>query len=266
MATPSLQTVTAEERQVASYRVLGARVDAVQIGDVIQRMEEWIERREGGRYIAVTGMHGVMEALHDEEFGRVLEGASLVVPDGYPLVVLGRRKGYALARRVYGPELMEAFCEETAGRGYRHYFYGGAEGVAEELARRFAGRFAGMEIAGTHCPPFRALTAEEEREVCEKINAARADVVWVGLSTPKQERWMARHREMLNVPVMVGVGAAFDFHTGRVAQAPRWMRENGLEWFFRLVSEPQRLWRRYLVNGSEFAWLVMLEQLGLRKF
>jgi N-acetylglucosaminyldiphosphoundecaprenol N-acetyl-beta-D-mannosaminyltransferase len=189
-----------------------------------------------------------------------------VVPDGYPLVVLGRRKGYSLERRVYGPELMERFCEETAGRGYRHYFYGGAEGVAEELARRFAGRFTGMEIAGTYCPPFRALTPEEEREVCEKIRATRADVVWVGLSTPKQERWMARHREALNVPVMVGVGAAFDFHTGRVAQAPRWMRENGLEWFFRLMSEPRRLWRRYLVNGSEFAWLVMLEQLGLRKF
>ncbi|HEV8076746.1 MAG TPA: WecB/TagA/CpsF family glycosyltransferase [Candidatus Acidoferrum sp.] len=266
MATPSLQTVMAEERQVASYRVLGVRVDAVQIGDAVKRMEKWIERREGGKYIAVTGMHGVMEAMHEEEFGRILKGASLVVPDGYPLVVLGRRKGFALARRVYGPELMEVFCEETAGRGYRHYFYGGAEGVAEELARRFTGRFAGMEVAGTYCPPFRELTEAEEREVCEKINAARADVVWVGLSTPKQERWMARHREMLNVPVMVGVGAAFDFHTGRVAQAPRWMRENGMEWFFRLMSEPRRLWRRYLVNGSEFAWLVMLEQLGLRKF
>jgi len=266
MATPSLQTVTPEERRAASFRVLGVRVDAVQIDDVVQRMEEWIERREGGHTIAVTGMHGVMEALHDAEFGRILNGASLVVPDGYPLVVLGRRQGFALARRVYGPELMEAFCEETARKGYRHYFYGGAEGVAEELARRFARRFAGMEIAGTYCPPFRALTEAEEREVCEKIKASRADVVWVGLSTPKQERWMASNRETLSVPVMVGVGAAFDFHTGRVAQAPRWMRENGMEWFFRLVSEPRRLWRRYLVNGSEFAWLVLLEQLGLRKF
>jgi len=266
MATPSLQTVTGEERRGASYRVLGVRVDAVQIGDVVKRMEEWIEGREAGRTIAVTGMHGVMEAQHEEEFGRILEGATLVVPDGYPLVVLGRRSGYELARRVYGPELMEEFCRETARKGYRHYFYGGAEGVAEELARRFAGRFAGMKIAGTYCPPYRALTEEEEREVREKIRASRADVVWVGLSTPKQERWMARQREALGVPVMVGVGAAFDFHTGRVAQAPRWMRENGMEWFFRLVSEPRRLWRRYLVNGSEFAWLVLLEQLGLRKF
>ena len=266
MTTPSLQLIMPDFRPMPTFRVLGVRVDAMQIEDVVRRMEEWIERRGEGQYIAVTGMHGVMEALHDEEFGRILKGASLVVPDGYPLVVLGRRKGFALARRVYGPELMEAFCEETAGRGYRHYFYGGAEGVAEELARRFERRFVGMEIAGTYCPPFRALREEEEREVCEKINAVRADVVWVGLSTPKQERWMASHREMLNVPVMVGVGAAFDFHTGRVAQAPKWMRENGLEWFFRLMSEPRRLWRRYLVNGSKFAWLVMLEQLRLKKF
>jgi len=252
--------------ETKSFRVLGVRVDAVQIGDVVWRIEDWIARREGGHYIAVTGMHGVMETQHDEEFGRILEGASLVVPDGYPLVVLGRRKGFALKRRVYGPELMEAFCEETASKGYRHYFYGGAEGVAEELAKRFARRFEGMEIAGTCCPPFRALTAEEEREVCEKIRASRADVVWVGLSTPKQEKWMARMKGALGVPVILGVGAAFDFHTGRVAQAPRWMRENGMEWFFRLVSEPRRLWRRYLVKGSEFAWLVMLEQLGLKKF
>jgi N-acetylglucosaminyldiphosphoundecaprenol N-acetyl-beta-D-mannosaminyltransferase len=266
MATPSLQAIGPDERQTSTFRVLGVRVDAVQIGDVIKKMEEWIERREEGHTIAVTGMHGVMEAKHEEEFGRILEGATLVVPDGYPLVVLGRRSEFALARRVYGPELMEAFCKETARKGYRHYFYGGAEGVAEDLAGRFAGRFAGMEIAGAYCPPYRTLTEEEEREVREKIKASRADVVWVGLGTPKQERWMARQREALGVPVLVGVGAAFDFHTGRVAQAPRWMRENGLEWLFRLASEPRRLWRRYLIEGSEFAWLVLLEQLGLRKF
>jgi exopolysaccharide biosynthesis WecB/TagA/CpsF family protein len=154
------------------------------------------------------------EALHDAEFGRILNGASLVVPDGYPLVVLGRRNGFPLARRVYGPELLQAFCEETARKGYRHFFYGGAAGVADDLASRFAGRFPGMQIAGTYCPPFRPLTPAEEQDVCEKIKSSRADVVWVGLSTPKQERWMASHREALSVPVMVGVGAAFDFHTG----------------------------------------------------
>jgi N-acetylglucosaminyldiphosphoundecaprenol N-acetyl-beta-D-mannosaminyltransferase len=190
-----------------------------------------------------------------------------VVADGYPLAWLGRRKGFAqMQRRVYGPELMEAFCEQTAGKGYRHFFYGGTPGVAEELAVRFAARYAGLEVAGTYCPPFRALTAEEDGEAVAAIEGARADIVWVGLSTPKQERWMFEHRERLSAPVLIGVGAAFDFHTGRVARAPEWMRENGLEWLFRLIQEPRRLWRRYLVYGSEFAVLVMLESLGWRKY
>jgi N-acetylglucosaminyldiphosphoundecaprenol N-acetyl-beta-D-mannosaminyltransferase len=250
-----------------AFRVLGVRVDAVQIVDAVVRMEEWIGRREGSRYVAVTGMHGVTEAQHDAEFKKILNGAGMVVPDGMPLVWLGRRKGFAgLRRRVYGPELLETFCAETAGKGYRHFFYGGAPGVAEELGGRFARRYPGMVIAGTYCPPFRALTEEEDRRVIEEIEGARADVVWVGLSTPKQERWMYEHRERLSAPVLVGVGAAFDFHTGRVGQAPEWMRENGLEWMYRLLREPRRLWRRYLIYGSEFAVLASLELLGLKKF
>jgi N-acetylglucosaminyldiphosphoundecaprenol N-acetyl-beta-D-mannosaminyltransferase len=259
--------MTKKPKYAGAFRVLGVRVDAVQIPNVIARMEEWIARRDGCRYIAVTGMHGVAEAQHDRRFKHILNAAGLVVPDGYPLVRLGRTKGMPqLKRRVYGPELMAAFCERTAAKGYRHFFYGGAPGVAEELAPRFAMRHPGLVVAGTYCPPFRALTPEEDDEVVAKIEQSRADIVWVGLSTPTQERWMFEHRERLRVPVLVGVGAAFDFHTGRAAQAPQWMRENGLEWLFRLVQEPKRLWRRYLVYGSEFVLLVMLESLGLRKF
>jgi len=251
----------------AYYKVLSVRVDAVQIPEVVARMEEWIARREGCQYIAVTGMHGVAEAQHDGKFKDILNAAGLVVPDGYPLVWLGQKKGFPeLRRRVYGPELMAAFCEQTAAKGYRHFWYGGAPGVAEELAGRFAARYPGLVVAGTYGPPFRALTPGEDREVIAKIEQSRADIVWVGLSTPKQERWMFEHRERLRVPVLVGVGAAFDFHTERAAQAPEWMRENGLEWLFRLVKEPRRLWRRYLIYGSEFTVLVMLESLGLRKF
>jgi N-acetylglucosaminyldiphosphoundecaprenol N-acetyl-beta-D-mannosaminyltransferase len=247
-----------------SFPVLGVKVDAVQIGDVIARMEEWIARREGCRYIAVTGMHGVTEAQHDALFREILHAAGMVVPDGYPLVWLGRRKGFAnLVRRVYGPELMETFCAQ-AGKAYRHFFYGGAPGVAEGLAKEFAARHRGITVAGTYCPPFRELTAEEDRQIVELIERARPDIVWVGLSTPKQERWMFEHYRRLNVPVLVGVGAAFDFHTGRRPQAPIWMREHGLEWLFRLAREPRRLWRRYLIYGSEFAALVLLELLGLR--
>jgi N-acetylglucosaminyldiphosphoundecaprenol N-acetyl-beta-D-mannosaminyltransferase len=248
------------------FRVLGVRVDAVQIPNVTQQMEAWIRRRDTCHFIAVTGMHGVMEAHHDQTFKEILNAAELVVPDGFPLVWLGRRQGFSgLRRRVYGPELMERFCAESAAKGYRHFFYGGAPGVAQELARLFTERFPGLRVAGKYCPSFRALTAEEDREVVAAIEAARADIVWVGLSTPKQERWMFEHRERLSVPVLIGVGAAFDFHTGRVAHAPEWMRENGLEWLFRLATEPRRLWRRYLVYGAEFAALVLLEFLGQKK-
>lgn len=249
-----------------TFTVLGVRVDAVQIPEAIARMEEWIARRDATKYVAVTGMHGVTEALHDEEFKKILNGAGMAVADGYPLVVLGRRKGFALPRRVYGPELMEEFLAKTEGKGYRHFFYGGAEGVAEELARRMKNRFPGTLVAGTYGPPFRALTPAEEAEVAKRIGESCADIVWVGLSTPKQERWMARMRERLEAPVLVGVGAAFDFHTGRVRRAPKWMGEHGLEWAFRLAMEPARLWRRYLVYGSEFALHVAMEELRIRKY
>jgi N-acetylglucosaminyldiphosphoundecaprenol N-acetyl-beta-D-mannosaminyltransferase len=250
----------------SSFRVLGVRVDAVQIPQAVARMEQWITRREGCRYVAVTGMHGVTEAQHDRKFKEILNAAGMVAPDGFPLVWLGRRKGFALARRVYGPELMAAFCAQTAEKGYRHFFYGGAPGIADELAARYEKQFPGLIVAGTYCPPFRPLSGAEDREVVAVIERSRADLVWVGLSTPKQERWMFEHRERLSVPVLIGVGAAFDFHTGRVARAPDWMGEHGLEWLFRLIMEPRRLWRRYLFYGSEFAVLVALESLGIKKF
>jgi N-acetylglucosaminyldiphosphoundecaprenol N-acetyl-beta-D-mannosaminyltransferase len=246
------------------FRVLGVPVNAIQIPGVIATMEGWIRNRAGTHFIAVTGMHGVMEAHRQRTFKDILNSADLVVPDGIPLVWMGRRNGFNMPRRVYGPELMETFIEATGDR-YSHFFYGGAEGVADLLAQKMRCLY-GIKIAGTYCPPFRKLTAEEDRQVASKIQATAPDVLWVGLSTPKQEKWMWAFRDRVDVPVMVGVGAAFDFHTGRVRQAPVWMREHGLEWFFRLVSEPRRLWRRYLVYGSQFVWNVNLEILKLRKF
>lgn len=242
------------------------RVDAVQIPDVVAQMQRWIQDRRQSHFIAVTGMHGVMEARQDPAFRDVLNAADLVVPDGMPLVWLSRLRGHSLKRRVYGPELMLVFCEQTVQQGYRHFFYGGGPGLAEELARTLCRRFPGLKVAGTYSPPFRPVTPEEEKEISGLIQATLPDVLWVGLSTPKQERWMYEHRSRLPVPVMVGVGAAFDLHTGRVKQAPHWMREHGLEWLFRLLREPRRLWRRYLVYGSKFVWYVALELLGLKKF
>ncbi|GAP62435.1 N-acetylglucosaminyldiphosphoundecaprenol N-acetyl-beta-D-mannosaminyltransferase [Ardenticatena maritima] len=245
-----------------SYSVLGVRVHAVQIPDVIALMETWIAARERCHYVAVTGMHGVTVAQEDETFRQVLNAADLVVPDGMPLVWLGRRRGYALKRRVYGPELMATFCEQTGSR-YRHYLYGGLPGVPEQLAEVLHARYD-VNVVGMYSPPFRPLTPEEDAAVIEHIHAAQPDVLWVGISTPKQERWMYEHRDRLNVPVLLGVGAAFDILSGRTKEAPTWMREHGLQWLHRLLSEPRRLWRRYLLGGSKFAWWVLQEELGIR--
>jgi len=248
-----------------TYRQLGVRVNAVQIPDVIAIVEHWIASGGPARYIAVTGMHGMTEAQKDPKFKQVLNQAGLVVPDGMPLVWLARLHGFDLKRRVYGPEFMMSFCAATAQKGYRHFFYGGAEGVAQDLASTLQRRFPGLTVAGTYTPPFRPLTPEEENEVKNLVSQTSPDIMWVGLSTPKQENWMFSHRR-LSVPVMVGVGAAFDLNTGRLRQAPRWMREHGLEWLFRLSVEPRRLWRRYLLQGSKFVFYVLAEMSGLRKF
>ena len=248
---------------IPEFKILGVRVHAIQIPEVVSWMESVIGARAGGKFLAATGMHGITEALHDPQFKTVLNEADLVVADGMPLVWLARKSGFMLKRRVYGPELMDAFCRETGVR-YRHFFYGGAPGVPERLARVMEERH-NIRIAGCWSPPFRALTDEEEAQLKEMIAVAAPDLLWVGLSTPKQERWMHSHRDTLSVPLMMGVGAAFDFHTGRLKQAPRWMQENGLEWLFRLTQEPKRLWRRYLVNGGEFIWNLAIERMRLTK-
>jgi N-acetylglucosaminyldiphosphoundecaprenol N-acetyl-beta-D-mannosaminyltransferase len=248
---------------VSAFKVLGVRVNAVQIPGVIAQMENWITDRSPSHFVAVTGMHGVTEAQHDPLFKQILNSADLVVPDGMPLVWLGRHHGHPLERRVYGPELMQTFCRAT-GSKYRHFFYGGMPGVAALIANVLESQH-GINVVGHYSPPFRPLSNQEDEEVVSLINAVRPDVLWIGLSTPKQERWMYEHRPRLLVPAMVGVGAAFDLNSGRSRQAPRWMREHGLEWFFRLLQEPRRLWKRYLIYGSEFACRVILELLSLRR-
>jgi N-acetylglucosaminyldiphosphoundecaprenol N-acetyl-beta-D-mannosaminyltransferase len=256
--------VLAEDPSRSAFKVLGVTVDAVQIPEVIELMERWIRARSACHFIAFTGMHGITESLHDPLFKRILNSADLLVADGMPLVWLGRRHGYPLRRRVYGPELLETFCRKTGPR-YRHYFYGGGPGVADRLAE-VLGQQHGVRTVGTYSPPFRPLREEEKVEVDCRIREAAPDIVWVGLSTPKQERWMHEHRQRLHVPLLAGVGAAFDMLAGTVKQAPAWMQENGLEWSFRLVQEPRRLWRRYLLIGPQFLWNVSLALLGVKRF
>jgi len=250
----------------SSYRVLGVRVDAVQIPEVCVRIEEWVEHRDSCRYVAVTGMHGIMEARHDRAFKSILNSADLLVPDGMPLVWLGRLRGRPLARRVYGPDLMIEVCRQTASKSCSHFLVGGAPGVADRLATALKHRFPGLAISGTCSPPFEPLTEAQEGDLVATINRAAPDIVWVGFSTPKQEQWMYRNRGRLKAAVVLGVGAAFDIHSGTRSQAPRWMRENGWEWLFRLLQEPKRLWRRYLIYGPQFLFYVVLELLRLRRF
>jgi N-acetylglucosaminyldiphosphoundecaprenol N-acetyl-beta-D-mannosaminyltransferase len=241
--------------------ILGVGVSVINMVMALHAIEGWIARRES-HYICVTGVHGVMESQRDAELRRIHSTAGLVTPDGMPLVWLSRRMGFRHVERVYGPDLLLAVCERSLAWGSCHFFYGGAPGVAETLARRLQSRFPGLRLAGTYSPPFRPLTLEEDQAVVERINAAQPDIVWVGMSTPKQERWMAEHVGRLSASVLVGVGAAFDFHAGLKRQAPRWMQTSGLEWLFRLLVEPRRLWRRYLINNPWFLWLILLQALG----
>jgi N-acetylglucosaminyldiphosphoundecaprenol N-acetyl-beta-D-mannosaminyltransferase len=248
------------QAQLPSFKVLGVRVHAVQMSDVVGRLRSWIDNpRTITRYVAVTGMHGIAESRQDGQFRLVLNTADLVVPDGMPLVWLGRIHRFPLRHRVCGAELMDSFCRAT-GSVYRHFFFGGGPGVAEQLAQALHEKH-GIVIAGTYTPPFRALTNAEERELASLVEEASPDVLWVGLSTPKQEKWMYEHRHKLRVPVMLGVGAAFDMNSGNLRRAPEWMRDNGLEWLFRLGSEPRRLWRRYLITIPRAVWFVCRELL-----
>jgi N-acetylglucosaminyldiphosphoundecaprenol N-acetyl-beta-D-mannosaminyltransferase len=246
------------------YKVLGVPVHCIQMSDVIAAMESWIASRDRTRYVAITGMHGVSQSRKDSRFREILNSASLVVPDGMPLVWLARWYRQPIGRRVCGAELMETFCSHTGSR-YRHFFYGGAPGVADNLAVRLNERY-NIVVAGTYTPPFRLLTHEEENDVVARIQSAAPDVMWVGLSTPKQERWMYEHCDTFLVPVMLGVGAAFDFNSGKLRRAPHWMGDNGLEWLFRLLVEPKRLWKRYLLTIPSAAWSIWLEMFRLRKF
>ncbi len=245
--------------------ILGVAVSAIDPEMAIETIEKWIDSGEQ-HYVCVTGVHGVMESQKDADLRTIHNQAGLVTPDGMPLVWLSRMRGFPFVRRVYGPDLMLALCERSAVTGHQHYLYGGAPGVPEQLAATLNERFPGIHIAGTYSPPFRPLSSEEKASVIQRIDESNADVVWVGLGTPKQEKWMAEFIHHLRAPVLIGVGAAFDFLTGRKPHAPHWIQRAGLEWLFRLLSEPGRLWRRYLYNNPVFILRITAQLLGLKHY
>jgi N-acetylglucosaminyldiphosphoundecaprenol N-acetyl-beta-D-mannosaminyltransferase len=245
--------------------VLGIGVHAVDLAWAADLIEAALaEQRKG--YVCVTGVHGVMEAHRNVLFRRALDSAMLVVPDGTPTVWVGRTQGHSGMRRVFGPDLMVELSRRSAHRGHTVVLYGGKPGVAEELRTNLANWFPGIKIIGTHCPPFRPLTEPEELVLQKWFDELDPDLVWVGLSTPKQELFMARYLNRLRCRVMIGVGAAFDIHTGRLHDSPDWIKKAGLQWAHRLFQEPGRLWKRYLVNNSKFLFRITMQLSGVTEY
>ncbi len=243
--------------------VLGVRVSAVDMGQALAEITRWVEDGEQ-HYVCVTGVHGVMESQRDLELLRIHNRSGLTTPDGMPMVWAGHWAGARDMRRVCGPDLMLALCERAAERGWSSYFYGASGGVPERLAERLTRRFPGLKVVGHLSPPFRPLTVQEDDAEVRRINEARPALLWVGLSTPKQERWMAAHIDRLSATVLLGVGAAFDINAGLLPRAPQWMQRTGLEWFYRLLREPRRLWRRYLRNNPSFVFHILRRRPVLR--
>jgi len=245
--------------------VLGVGISVLNLQTALDEIAGAIREKRKG-YICVRDAHGVMLAQKDAGFRRILNEAFLCTPDGMPMVWMGRLRGHREMGRVYGPDLMLEVCAWSEKNPCRHFFYGGVPGVAELLAEKLKAKFPKLEVVGTFTPPFRPLNADEEKELREMVRAAKPDILWVGLSTPKQEKFMAEFLPKLGVTLMIGVGAAFDFHSGRVRQAPRWMHRSGLEWFYRLCSEPRRLAKRYFKNNPLFALKIAGQLCGLKKY
>jgi N-acetylglucosaminyldiphosphoundecaprenol N-acetyl-beta-D-mannosaminyltransferase len=245
--------------------VLGVGVSAVNMADAV-RLSERLLREHGKGYVCLTGVHGIMEAQRDATLRAILNRAFLCAPDGMPTVWVGRLQGHRNMRRVYGPDYMLAMCKMTARAGFRHFLYGGKAGVALQLKQQLELMVPAIDIVGTYTPPFRSLTPREEGQMIAAVNQTCPDIIWIGLSTPKQERFMARYADRLDACLMVGVGAAFDIHAGRLTDAPAWVKRCGLQWLDRLVKEPRRLWRRYLTNNPKFLWDIGLQLSGLRRF
>ena len=243
-------------------RVLGVPISLVDMTKAVETIIGWAKSGRA-HFVCIRDVHGVMRAREDSALMAIHQEAGMVTPDGMPLVWVPRLRGRQISR-VCGADLVAALCEASVPAGVSHYFYGGKDGVAERMAAVLTERFPGLQVAGTGTPPFRPLTPEEDEAVVAEINASGAGVVWVGLSTPKQEYWMHGHVGRIKGATLIGVGAAFDFYVGDVKRAPEWMRPIGLEWLHRLASEPTRLWRRYLVMAPKFVIQVAGEELKRR--
>ena len=245
--------------------VLGIGVHALDLDIAATLIERAVREGQKG-YVCVTGVHGVMEAQRDPELRQILNHALITAPDGMPMSWVGRLQGFGQIDRVFGPDFMAAMCRLSADRGYRNFLYGGKPGVAELLSATLQRKFTGLQIAGTYTPPFGDLNPDQEETIFARVREAKPHIVWVGLSTPKQEQFMARYLDRLDAPLLVGVGAAFDFHAGLVRDCSAWIKRAGLQWLHRLVQDPRRLWRRYLRNNPAFVWHIACQITGVRQY
>jgi len=248
---------------VKSIDICGIPVSSVNIDNACDIIDQWITERKRA-YICVAPVSTVVDCQNDVHYSEIIKKADMVTPDGMPLVWMGKLRGDKDIGRTYGPDLMLALCEKGQKKRYKHYFYGGAESTCSLLRNVLKKKFPNINIIGQYAPPFRSLHAQEDEKVIDEINRLNPDILWVGLGSPKQDHWMYEHRKRLNVPVIIGVGAAFDFISGTKKQAPMWMRHSGLEWLFRLCSEPQRLWKRYLVGNTRFIYLLIKHAITAR--
>jgi N-acetylglucosaminyldiphosphoundecaprenol N-acetyl-beta-D-mannosaminyltransferase len=252
-------------KRSARVTVLDVEIDAINMQQALEHIDA--ELRSGRKgYVCLAGVHGVMEAHRDTTLAQIFAGATLVVPDGMPTVWVGRHQGHRSMERVAGPDLMLAVMSGAKFRDRTHFLCGGKAGVAEELRDALRARYPGIKIVGTHTPPFRPMSAAEENQLTRKINRLKPDVIWVGISTPKQERFMVRYLAQFETKLMFGVGAAFDFHTGRIKDCPEWVKRCGLQWLDRLLQDPRHLWKRYLRNNSAFLVAIAMQLMGLRSY
>jgi N-acetylglucosaminyldiphosphoundecaprenol N-acetyl-beta-D-mannosaminyltransferase len=239
------------EDDMPRINVLGVEVSATNMAMTVSAIQSWVEHGKRN-YICFATVYGIMECQEDIELLKIYNSSGLTVPDGMPLVWIGWLKGFSYMDRVYGPDLMLKLCKISVDKEFSHFLYGGEQGVAEELKRCLMQNFPGINIVGTYTPPFRELNLHEEEELSRQVAMVKPDIFWVGLSTTKQEKFIKEYLHKLDTKVMLAVGAAFDFHSGRIKEPPQWVKRMGLQWLHRLMTEPRRLWRRYLFNNPLF--------------
>lgn len=247
---------TVNKSAIPTCNILGVNIAAIDMEWLLDYLNDNIHALSGD-YICVSNVHTTVTAYEDQEYCKVQNGGIMAIPDGGPLSSVGQKRGFKNMKRTTGPSLMGEIFKISAAEGYRHYFYGSTDETLEKLYSVLEETYPGIQIAGMYSPPFRPMTEEEDKAIVERINETKPDFIWVGLGAPKQEKWMAAHQGRVN-GLMVGVGAGFDYHAGNIERAPEWMQKSNLEWVYRLLQDPRRLFGRYWHTNTKFIWNAVL--------